>query len=144
MKKSDYDISNYATKRFLDSPFPNFLYHSPASFRNYVNSYSRENINVLHLIKKKAKENENENTKNLLNEFERELIEKDFEKEEGEEKEKLETPLKIGKNKFLYPKSTEKSKNHLLNNFDKNFLLFRTKKNVFKRKNDKNENFARR
>ncbi len=39
-------------KKCLKSPLSNFLLHSPVSFENYLECFSRKNINVLNLIKK--------------------------------------------------------------------------------------------
>ena len=57
-------------KKYFNSPCSNFLFHSPKSFLNYLNSYSRDNINVLNLLKNKknstSENKENENHKNYL------------------------------------------------------------------------------
>jgi hypothetical protein len=54
-----YPKTNSNYKRYFQSPYSNFLFHSPVSFLNYLNNFSRSsNINVLDL---KNKQNMNIN-----------------------------------------------------------------------------------
>lgn len=51
-KADDKKSLSSSYKKLFKSPFSNFLFHSPVSFENYLNCFSRKKINVLNLIKK--------------------------------------------------------------------------------------------
>jgi len=121
LKRSENELMSSAFKRYFSSPYSNFLKQSPASFQSYMNCYSRENINVLHLLKKKhygnpetkqTEDSQNIGLNALNNEFECNLVNEVYEKES--ECGKYKTPFKInanlkGDNKFISPKSNDKS-----------------------------------
>lgn len=49
-EEKNFITSTY--EKCFKSPFSNFLFHSPASFENYLECFSRKKINVLNLINK--------------------------------------------------------------------------------------------
>lgn len=63
--KKNFISSTY--KKCFKSPFSNFLLHSPASFENYFNCFSRKKINVLNLIDKNKCELNKQKEKSSLN-----------------------------------------------------------------------------
>lgn len=129
-RKSENELISSAYKRYFSSPFSNFLFHSPVSFQNYLNCYSRENINVLHLLKKKQYGNFDSKQKDvqrnicfgtLNSEYQNAINNEVYVKESENAKHK--TPFKvntnlIADNKFVSPKSNDKS------NFFYIYLIF--------------------
>lgn len=107
-RKTENEINNNPSCiKYFYSPFSNFLFHSPVSFQGYLNSYSRDNINVLNLLDKK---------RTGIAEVIRDKPGKEPEKlinNEEFEKEKIKTPFKIHsnisliENKFNSPKPNE-------------------------------------
>lgn len=136
LKRNETELMCSAFKKYFSSPYSNPLKQSPASFQNYMNSYSHEKIDVLKLLNKKhygnheSKGNENNPCNNigldcLNNQFDSSLANDEYEKE-NENGANNKTPFRINsnliaQNKFISPRSNDKSNYH---DYYYSFLFF--------------------